>query len=294
MLPEETTVHQAAEGGGAATLEALLARDPKLATAEDERGLRPLHLAARAGNRGAIEVLLRSSVVYEDAHTMLASAPLAFVEDEAADGSGRAALHMAVACGHCEAAAQLMAFGASPLHKDDNLRTALHLVPPGGADVCRLLLGAGAEVNAQDEDGCTPLHRVLTTHPSAEAVAEVLLGAGASLFAAAEDGTRCIDIIRASGERMGSVYRLVSEVARDVEGRGRRKRRLQRSTSRSPSPRGGGKDAPEHQRPARRRRRQEASLCDESDVDRDLVLPGELLGKVDAADGDPVEHGPVL
>ncbi|BBN19756.1 hypothetical protein MPTK1_8g13350 [Marchantia polymorpha subsp. ruderalis] len=80
---------------------------------------------------------------------------------EAADRSGRNALHWAVAFGSKEACELLLAQSgdAGVLHADKTGRTPLHFAAIWGrSDVAKLLLGRGAKVNTTDRKGMTALH----------------------------------------------------------------------------------------------------------------------------------------
>ena len=68
------------------------------------------------------------------------------------------------------------------LENPNNGCQPLHLAARAGkADVCNLLISAGADINAASKDGLTPLHEA-AQHAQAEII-EVLIGAGAACMA---------------------------------------------------------------------------------------------------------------
>ena len=75
----------------------------------------------------------------------------------------------------------VIGYGAAPLH---------HAVDAGSAELVRLLIGAGAVVDAPDPTGATPLWRACNA--GYLAVAQVLLAAGADPNAQNGDGYSCL------------------------------------------------------------------------------------------------------
>ena len=175
-------LHDAARRGDLAVLDALLS-GPDAATllkARDDHGRSALHVAAHAGQRGAIERLVRAGIAIDalendryDAVTIAAVA-----DDEATlrtllalgasarqvtsryDGT---ALIAAAHLGHDGVVRQLIAAGA-PLDHVNNLHwTALIeavVLGDGGARhqaTVRALLDAGARRDLRDREGRTPL-----------------------------------------------------------------------------------------------------------------------------------------
>lgn len=69
----------------------------------------------------------------------------------------RLPLAFSVFKGHLPCAATLLTRGANPRHADDSGVTALHLAACGGGVlVARILLAAGADALAVNQDGQTP------------------------------------------------------------------------------------------------------------------------------------------
>lgn len=78
------------------------------------------------------------------------------------DNNGRTVLLEAAAERMPRTVGLLLARGALPGHVDNSAKSALHLAVGSGEilrrDVIRMLVGAGADVNAVDGSGRTPLH----------------------------------------------------------------------------------------------------------------------------------------
>ncbi|WP_369134563.1 ankyrin repeat domain-containing protein [Modestobacter sp. I12A-02662] len=103
------------------------------------------------------------------------------------------------ACGGAtEAVDLLLTRGAHP-------GAALHVAAAAGsAPVVHRLLGAGAAVDVRDPaTGRTPLHSAVASAPDEQVLAMVrlLLGAGADVDAVTQDGASALDIARVAGAR---------------------------------------------------------------------------------------------
>ena len=83
----------------------------------------------------------------------------------------------------------LLHTGADTNAKDNDGMTPLHVCR--NANVARLLIDAGADVNAKDVDGMTPLHVCQNAD-----VAKLLIDAGADVNAKNNDGNTPLDICR--------------------------------------------------------------------------------------------------
>lgn len=150
-----TPLHAAAMGGHAEIAAMLIAAGAS-ADATDEHGCTPLHRAARAGRLGVMQRLLRggASVAARDQE---GSTPLL----EAAHGLSFEGLRL------------LIGAGADLSERDALARTALHRVIIGAADAAQegsqpvapaslaalveFILALGADINALDQAGETPL-----------------------------------------------------------------------------------------------------------------------------------------
>jgi ankyrin repeat protein len=104
----------------------------------------------------------------------------------------------------------LLERGAGPSAVSINTmrNTPLHagLAGPLGIDGARLLVEAGADVNARQHGGYTPLHSA-AQHGAIDLI-DLLLAAGADADAAADDGRRAIDFARERGQAEAEAHLL--------------------------------------------------------------------------------------
>ncbi|KAK3266760.1 hypothetical protein CYMTET_24641, partial [Cymbomonas tetramitiformis] len=177
-------------------------------------GRRPLHAAAE---KGLVEMV--RELVGKDA------------EVDAEDGEGRTALTVALAFGKEAAARALMEAGAGV--NAGTGRRPLHAAAERGLkEMMRELLGKGAEVDAEDVEGCTALTVALAFGQEAAAWALLEAGAGVntgtgrrSLHVAAEKGM--VEMLSDSGQKVELVgsarasvetVRLMKEAGADFGG----------------------------------------------------------------------------
>src|SRR4051812_393536 len=204
----------------AARITEMLAEDPGLAAARDRGGVSALMLSRYRFDRATTDALL---AVDPDLDVFEATT-LGYIdrlrerleEDHwrarAYSADGFTALHFAGFFGKPEAAKTLIEAGAQgkPHSTDDFQGQAL---PTGGAgrhiEVCRVLIAAGADVNATQRHGFTPLHAA-AQHGDPEMV-ELFLSAGADPSAVTDEGATAADI--ADGEGHVDVARRLREVA---------------------------------------------------------------------------------
>lgn len=98
--------------------------------------------------------------------------------------------------GHVERFAELLAGGLDPDVRDGGLRTPLHYAAYLGFEVMiGMLSDCGAETDARDADGQTPL--MMAALGKSERCMLRLVALGADPFASSENGTLLIDYVEA-------------------------------------------------------------------------------------------------
>jgi uncharacterized protein len=166
----------------------MLDANPSLANAADNHGVSPLMLALYYGHRSTAETLSRrkGSLDLFEAAALGATGQLLEIlknhPERANDVSldGFTALGFAAYFGQSEAARLLLQAGADPNLRSQN---ALSVMPLHSAlsachfDVARILIEAGADINAQGGEGYTPLHYAADRGEAD--IAELLLAKGA-------------------------------------------------------------------------------------------------------------------
>lgn len=113
---------------------------------------------------------------------------------------GWTALHFAAYFGQIDAARVLLDQGADPNAVSENARRArpLHSAAAGRHfAVCDLLIGAGADLDAQQEGGLTAL--MAAAQHGDRGLAELFIKRGASRSVTATDGRTAADMAQASG-----------------------------------------------------------------------------------------------
>ena len=197
----------------------LIAEDPSLAMARGDDGVSAVLLARYRFDRPTMDALLAAD---PDLDLFEASAlgridrvRVAIDDDAASVGrlspDGFTALHLAAFFGKPEVARMLLDAGASvdTYTTNDFANQPLHAAAAGRhLEVCRVLVAAGADVNATQHGGYTPLHEA-AQHGDVEMV-ELFLSAGADPSLRVAEGTPA-DLAEAAGHP--DVARRLREVA---------------------------------------------------------------------------------
>jgi ankyrin repeat protein len=110
---------------------------------------------------------------------------------------------------------ELLAQGANPNVRDEDMRTPLHQAVLGNSvGLMGLLIEAHADVNAKDNQGFTPLH--FAAQEFLPEIARILVGKGADVNAQDEDGNSVLwRAIFSSGGRNEVARFLLESGARD-------------------------------------------------------------------------------
>jgi ankyrin repeat protein len=198
----------AIDAGDEARLTELLAAEPGLAGERDDDGVSAALHARYRDNHDAVQQLLATDPELDafdaaglgraDRLAELLRADAGVATAFASDGF--TALHLAAFFGGTEAARLLLERSALP---NVVSRNQLHVMPLHSAaagshlGVARLLVAAGADVNATQRHGYTPLHAA-AQNGNVE-LTELLLEAGADPTARTDDGQSPGDLAKAAG-----------------------------------------------------------------------------------------------
>ncbi len=220
-------VMEAVAAGDAERVAALVTEDPSLAMARGDDGVSALLLARYRFDRPTMDALLAADPdldVFEAAalgridrlRERLMDDPTSVT---AISSDGFTALHLAAFFGKAEVTRILLDAGARIDTYTTNAfaNQPLHAAAAGRhIDVCRLLVAAGADVNATQHGGYTPLHEA-AQHGDDEMV-ELFLSAGADPTISVEDGGTPADLAEAAGH--ADVAHRLREVATRTPGGG--------------------------------------------------------------------------
>jgi adenosylhomocysteine nucleosidase len=214
----------AVTAGDTARVRALLAEDETLASARGEDGVSAVLLARYRFDRNTLEALLAADPeldLFEASAVGRVDRVRANLDDDPdsvhrLSPDGFTALHLAAFFGKPEIARLLLDAGArlDTYTTNDFANQPLHAAAAGRhIEICRLLLAAGADVNATQHGGYTPLHEA-AQHGDVEMV-ELFLSAGADPTIAVADGGTPVELAEAAG------HHDVATRLRDVAAHGR-------------------------------------------------------------------------
>ncbi|WP_165972149.1 ankyrin repeat domain-containing protein [Paenibacillus piri] len=208
-LIETEQLMQAIKAKDTNRVQALLERQPQLASARDAQGNSPILLARYYGAHDIIGLLLARGVplsVHEAAAVGQSAALLSLLGEspELADSfshDGYTPLGLAAFFGHADIAAELLQRGADvhAASRNEMRVTPLHSAAAGRhAAIAHALLEHGADANARQQSGWTPLHSAV--HNRHAELAALLLAHGADAHAANDAGATPLSMARELGD----------------------------------------------------------------------------------------------
>ncbi len=152
--------------------------DPKQ---PDTRGNAPLHIAAQRNNRNLLPLLLERSQ-----------------NPDPVNQAGQTPLHVAIETLNPQVAGMLINAGASLVRKDARGNNLLHMIchrdNPQYEKILEVMLKRVGDVNLRNHDGMTPLH-IAAVHGSANML-KLLIQAGAKVDARRTDGSSALFFCR--------------------------------------------------------------------------------------------------
>jgi ankyrin repeat protein len=196
-MPSDVELIAAVKDGQVARVAELVAAEPALSNARDADGVSAIMLSRYRSDRPVTDALLLGDPdldVYEAAALGYVDRLRARLDDDASaviarSADGFTALHFAAFFGKAEAARILLEAGAAvDVYAENVIRVQpLHSAAANRhLELCRLLLAAGADVNAREGSGYTPLHAAAQLGDPE--MVELFLSAQADPNAATEGG----------------------------------------------------------------------------------------------------------
>ena len=215
-MSDTTALFESITSGDVARLQALLALDPSLASARNERGQSAVLLAQYHHRREMVEVLMANGPdldIFAAAAVGRRDRVDELLDDEpylvgACGADGFTPLHLATYFGWDETVRLLIARGADVSAISENaLRVQpLHNALAGGhIDIVDILIAAGASARARQGGGWTPLHAAVR-NGNLDAI-RLLLAHGADPNQPADDGTTALDLADRGAPRIAEVLR---------------------------------------------------------------------------------------
>lgn len=188
LMADPRAAEAKAADGTSALMLALYYRCPQMAAAIAARRPLTFHEAVALGKLSDVAAALASNVDLARAH-----AP-----------DGYSVLALAVFFGHLQVAALLLAHGADVNSAARNpmrvapIHAALTQPPDVALPLLHLLLAFGADVNARQQGGWSPLHSA--AHRDQAELVRCLLLAGADPQQSADDGRNAVDLAKQEGK----------------------------------------------------------------------------------------------
>ena len=229
-MTTEHEIFDVIRAGDAERLRALLAADPAVAGARNERGHSAVLIAQYRHKHDLVRLLLAAGPTLDvwDAASVGDTARLAQILDQdpslvnAYSGDGFFPLGLAAFFGHTPAARLLVERGAAVGHAARNPMKVqpLHSAVAGRHfDIVRLLVEAGAPMNAGQQEGWTPLQGAV--HNQDLDMVRYLLDHGADPKAQNEAGTSAIGLAADGGSaEMLKLLKTPPTAGEKGEGRG--------------------------------------------------------------------------
>lgn len=216
---------KAVKEGDLPRVQSLVAASPSLAALRTDKGVSAPLLALYYQKREVADFLVSRKDEVEPLDVFEAAAfgrterLKAILDEEASTANAYASdgfypLGLAAFYGHEEAAKLLLAKGADPnLAARNPMKVrAIHAASASGnLSIVRALLEAGADVNAPQEKGFTPLHEAAATGKLD--LLRILLSHGANLEQKTEDGKSALDLAR--GQKQDAIVDVLASVSRE-------------------------------------------------------------------------------